>query len=85
MDARELIDGNHTLRARVTTQGGVFREVSQTVRIDNPDIIDLVITSVSAPAATAARMMSITYTMRNDGNVPSGPATIRAEYAYQGG
>lgn len=78
-----LAEGGHTIHARATSTGGIVGEASVDVTVDNADRIDLRPTSVRGQSS-ATQTNTISYAIRNDGNVPSGAFRARAEYLYQG-
>lgn len=78
-----LADGDHTLTARAVTVTGLSAETSISITIDNPVILDVVLATASAqPGAVTTN--TISFTVRNDGNVPASNVLVRAEYFYHG-
>lgn len=78
-----LSEGAHAIVARATATTGFFGEASVPVVVDNPDRIDLRVTSIGAQSG-ATTTNTISYFIRNDGNAPSGAFRARAEYQYHG-
>lgn len=82
LDSTLLPDGAHTIVARATNAGSV-KEASLPITIDNPDRIDVRVALVGAPQG-ATTTAQISFTLRNEGNAPSGVVHVRGEYFYHG-
>lgn len=76
-----LANGGATLTATATDANGLTDAASIPVTISNAGIIDVRVVSVTTPTASL-RSVPIDIHLRNDGNTPSGPFRLVAEYFY---
>lgn len=79
VDSRLVVNGPQTLLARVTDAAGREADATLGVTVENPPSVDLRVTALAATTSGTTRS-TLTVSYRNDGNVPSGPHVLRAEY-----
>lgn len=84
LDSDLVEDGPHTIVATATITSGRTGEARRDVIVSNPEIVDLNLTSLVGGDPAIGTRMTLDVTMRNEGNIPTGPVLVRAEYLNGG-